>query len=153
MRTHYPRTAHLPWSPGATSDDVRIADLAALTGREVVVTEKLDGENTTLYADGLHARSLDSAHHPSRGWVKALQGRIGARVPDGWRVCGENLFARHSIPYKDLESFFYGFSVWDGERCLDWDRTVEFLRDLGIPVPPVLWRGCSTPVPRRRCGR
>ncbi|MFJ3254317.1 RNA ligase family protein [Streptomyces sp. NPDC086771] len=141
MRTHYPRTAHLPWSPGATSDDVRIADLAALTGREVVVTEKLDGENITLYADGLHARSLDSAHHPSRGWVKALQGRIGARVPDGWRVCGENLFARHSIPYEDLESFFYGFSVWDGERCLDWDRTVEFLRDLGIPVPPVLWRG------------
>lgn len=57
MRTHYPRTAHLPWSPGATSDDVRIADLSGLTGREVVVTEKLDGENTTLYADGLHARS------------------------------------------------------------------------------------------------
>ncbi|MFI8886231.1 RNA ligase family protein [Streptomyces sp. NPDC053813] len=141
MRTHYPRTAHLPWSPGATSDDVRIADLAALTGREVVVTEKLDGENTTLYADGLHARSLDSAHHPSRGWVKALQGRVGARVPDGWRVCGENMFARHSLPYDGLESFFYGFSVWDGERCLGWDRTAEFLRDLGIPVPPVLWRG------------
>ncbi|WP_329195487.1 RNA ligase family protein [Streptomyces sp. NBC_01435] len=141
MRTHYPRTAHLPWSPGATSDDVRIADLAALTGREVVVTEKLDGENTTLYADGLHARSLDSAHHPSRGWVKALQGRVGARIPDGWRVCGENMFARHSLPYDGLESFFYGFSVWDGERCLGWDRTAEFLRDLGIPVPPVLWRG------------
>ncbi|WP_406252503.1 AAA family ATPase [Streptomyces atratus] len=141
MRTHYPRTAHLPWSPGATSDDVRIADLAALTGREVVVTEKLDGENTTLYADGLHARSLDSAHHPSRGWVKALQGRVGARIPDGRRVCGENMFARHSIPYDGLESFFYGFSVWDGERCLDWDRTVEYLRGLGIPVPPVLWRG------------
>ncbi|MEE1771959.1 RNA ligase family protein [Streptomyces sp. JV185] len=141
MRTHYPRTAHLPWSPGATSDDVRIAGLAALAGREVVVTEKLDGENTTLYADGLHARSLDSAHHPSRGWVKALQGRVGARIPDGWRVCGENMFARHSIPYDGLESFFYGFSVWDGERCLDWDRTVEFLRGLGIPAPPVLWRG------------
>ncbi|MFJ4571865.1 RNA ligase family protein [Streptomyces sp. NPDC088846] len=141
MRTHYPRTAHLPWSPGATSDDVRIADLSAMTGREVVVTEKLDGENTTLYADGLHARSLDSAHHPSRGWVKALQGRIGARIPEGWRVCGENMFARHSIAYDGLESYFYGFSVWDGEHCLDWDRTVVFLRDLGIPVPPVLWRG------------
>ncbi|MEE1809905.1 RNA ligase family protein [Streptomyces sp. BE133] len=141
MRTHYPRTAHLPWSPGATSDDVRIADLSGLTGREVVVTEKLDGENTTLYADGLHARSLDSAHHPSRGWVKALQGRIGARIPEGWRVCGENMFARHSIPYDGLESFFYGFSVWDGEHCLGWDRTVAFLRELGIPVPPVRWRG------------
>ncbi|MFB7851773.1 RNA ligase family protein [Streptomyces sp. NPDC056053] len=141
MRTHYPRTAHLPWSPGATSDDVRIADLSGLTGREVVVTEKLDGENTTLYPDGLHARSLDSAHHPSRGWVKALQGRIGARIPAGRRICGENMFARHSLPYDGLESYFYGFSVWDGERCLDWDRTVAFLRDLGIPVPPVLWRG------------
>ncbi|WP_406496615.1 AAA family ATPase [Streptomyces sp. NBC_00846] len=141
MRTHYPRTAHLPWSPGATSDDVRIGDLSALTGREVVVTEKLDGENTTLYADGLHARSLDSAHHPSRGWVKALQGRIATRIPAGRRVCGENMFARHSIPYDRLEGYFYGFSVWDGERCLDWDRTVVFLRGLGIPAAPVLWRG------------
>ncbi|MFJ6849354.1 RNA ligase family protein [Streptomyces sp. NPDC091271] len=141
MRTHYPRTSHLPWSPGATSDDVRLADLAGLTGSQVVVTEKLDGENTTLYADGLHARSLDSAHHPSRAWVKALQSRIGPRIPAGWRICGENMFARHSIPYEDLASHFYGFSVWDGDFCLDWDRTVDFLRDLGIPTPTVLWRG------------
>lgn len=95
MRVHYPRTPHLPWSPGASSDDVRVGDLSGLAGREVVVTEKLDGENTTLYADGLHARSLDSAHHPSRAWVKALQGRIGPAIPQGWRVCGENLYARH----------------------------------------------------------
>ncbi|WP_405938332.1 AAA family ATPase [Streptomyces sp. NBC_00726] len=141
MRTHYPRTPHLPWSPGATSDDVRMTDLAALAGTEVVVTEKLDGENTTLYADGLHARSPDSAHHPSRTWVKALQARVGARIPQGWRICGENMFARHSLAYDSLESHFYGFSVWDGDRCLGWDRTVEFLRSLGIPAPPVLWRG------------
>ncbi|MEU6760816.1 RNA ligase family protein [Streptomyces sp. NPDC046685] len=141
MRTHYPRTPHLPWSPGAAADDVRAAGLAGLAGREVVVTEKLDGENTTLYADGLHARSPDSAHHPSRAWVKGLQGRIGARIPAGWRVCGENLYARHSIPYEDLDSWFYGFSVWDGEHCLDWDTTVRFLRGLGVPSPRVLWRG------------
>ncbi|NUT49455.1 MAG: RNA ligase family protein, partial [Saccharothrix sp.] len=141
MRTPYPRTPHLPWSPGASSDDVRVADLDGLRGREVVVTEKLDGENTTLYADGLHARSLDSGHHPSRSWVKALQGRIGSRLPEGWRICGENVYARHSIVYDELESWFYGFSVWQGDRCLDWDRTVRFLRDVGVPAPPVLWRG------------
>ncbi|QTI43428.1 RNA ligase family protein [Streptomyces nojiriensis] len=141
MRIHYPRTPHLPWSPGAAADDVRAVGLAGLAGREVVVTEKLDGENTTLYADGLHARSLDSAHHPSRAWVKGLQGRIGPGIPAGWRVCGENLYARHSIPYEDLDSWFYGFSVWDGEHCLDWDRTVRFLRGLGVPTPRVLWRG------------
>jgi predicted kinase len=141
MRTHYPRTPHLPWSPGVAPDDVRVADLSALAGREVVVTEKLDGENTTLYVDGLHARSLDSAHHPSRAWVKALHGRIGAAIPAGWRVCGENLYARHSIPYDALDGYFYAFSVWAGDRCLDWDGTVRFARGLGLPVPPVLWRG------------
>ncbi|MFD3680483.1 RNA ligase family protein [Streptomyces sp. NPDC058613] len=141
MRAHYPRTAHLPWSPGATADDVRAAGLTGMAGREVVVTEKLDGENTTLYADGMHARSPDSAHHPSRAWVKGLQGRIGAGIPAGRRVCGENLYARHSLAYEDLDSWFYGFSVWDGEHCLDWDGTVRFLRGLGVPAPRVLWRG------------
>ncbi|MEV8398917.1 RNA ligase family protein [Streptomyces niveus] len=141
MRTAYPRTVHVPWSPGVGADDVRGGDLDGLRGREVVVTEKMDGENTTLYGDGLHARSLDSGHHPSRAWVKALQGRIGALVPDGTRVCGENLYARHSIAYEELESWFYGFSVWDGEWCLGWDETVRVLRRLGIPAPRVLWRG------------
>ncbi|NUR62885.1 MAG: AAA family ATPase [Catenulispora sp.] len=141
MRVHYPRTAHLPWSPGATADDVRSGDLSGLVGRQVVITEKMDGENTTLYRDGLHARSLDSAHHPSRTWIKALHGRIADRIPDGWRICGENLFARHSIPYADLDGYFYGFSVWDGDRCLDWDATVRFLRGVGIPTPRVLFRG------------
>ncbi|MDI5968232.1 RNA ligase family protein [Streptomyces sp. SL13] len=141
MRTPYPRTPHLPWSPGASSDDVRTGDLSGLAGREVVVTEKLDGENTTLYADGLHARSPDSAHHPSRAWVKALQGRVGRAIPPGRRICGENMFARHSLGYRELDSWFYAFSVWDGERCLDWDATVRFTRRLGIPVPKVLWRG------------
>ncbi|MEU7566243.1 RNA ligase family protein [Streptomyces fradiae] len=142
MRTHYPRTPHLPWSPGASGDDVRVGDLSGFAGREVVVTEKLDGENTTLYADGLHARSLDSAHHPSRAWVKALHGRIAHAIPEGWRVCGENMYARHSIPYDGLDSYFYGFSVWDELGwCPGWDYTVAFLRDLGVPAPHVLWRG------------
>ena len=141
MRVHYPRTPHLPWSPGATADDVRARDLAGLAGRHVVVTEKMDGENTTLYRDGLHARSLDSAHHPSRAWVKALHGRIAARIPEGWRISGENMFARHSIPYDDLDGYFYGFSIWNGDQCLDWTSTVEFFQGVGIPTPQVLWTG------------
>lgn len=141
MRVHYPRTVHLPWSPGASPDDLRTGDLSGLAGREVVVTEKLDGENTTLYSDGLHARSLDSGHHPSRAWIKALQSRIGVAIPPGRRICGENLYARHSIAYHDLDSWFYAFSVWDGDHCLDWDQTVAICRRLGVPVPPVLWRG------------
>ncbi|MFC4638398.1 RNA ligase family protein [Deinococcus hohokamensis] len=141
-RTKYPRTPHLPWSPGASSDDTHMADLRAFEGREVVVTEKLDGENTTLYRDGLHARSLESRPHPSRAWVKGLQGRVGYRLPEGWRLCGENLYARHSLGYDDLESYFYLFSVWDGSNtCLGWDDTLQWARDLDLPTPPELYRG------------
>ncbi len=142
MRTKYPRTPHLPWSPGASADDVRLSDVRALEGREVVVTEKLDGENTTLYRDGLHARSLDSGHHPSRSWVKALHGRVASRIPEGFRVCGENVFARHSIGYRELDSYFHAFSVWtDRGVALGWDETVRFARRLGVPTPRVSWRG------------
>lgn len=141
MWVKYPRTPHLPWSPGASRDDITMVDLTGLTGREVVVTEKLDGENTTLYRDGLHARSLDSRHHASRSWVKALQATIGPQLPPNRRICGENLYARHSVAYHDLQSWFYAFSVWDGEQCLSWADTLTTTADLGIPVPPVLWQG------------
>lgn len=142
MRKKYPRTPHLPWSSGATSDDVRIVDLAGFEGRRVVVTEKLDGENTSLYRDGMHARSIDSRHHPSRDWVKGLQARIGYEIPDGWRLCGENMYARHSVAYDDLESFFYLFSVWNGrDECLSWEETVTWAELLELPTPPVLFQG------------
>lgn len=133
MRTPHPRTPHLPWSPGAAADDVRAGNVDGLRSREVVVTEKLDGENTTLYADFSHARSVDSGHHPSRSWVKGLQGRIGRALPPGWRICGENMYARHSLAYDDLDSYLYGFSVWDADRCLPWEETVAFLRGIGVP--------------------
>src|SRR5680860_1154948 len=54
-RVKYPRTFHLPWSPGATADDRTMADPDdAFGGAEVVVTEKVDGECTTLYLSLIH---------------------------------------------------------------------------------------------------
>ena len=141
-RFKYPRTRHLPWSRGVASDDLVVTTASPFQGREVVVTEKMDGENTTLYSDGLHARSIDSRHHPSRNWVKALHGRIAHAIPEGWRLCGENLYALHSIPYSSLPSYFLLFSVWDEHnRCLSWDETVEWAGLLGLCHVPVLYRG------------
>ena len=138
----YPRTPHLPWSPGASSDDVWISTFDAFHGQEVVVTEKMDGENTTMYADHIHARSLDSRHHPSRSWVKGLHQQLAHLIPDQWRVCGENLFARHSVGYDELSSYFLTFSIWNAENhCLGWDETLEWSELLGLQTVPVLWEG------------
>ncbi len=38
----YPRTPHLPWSPGGTRDDRRLASVSRLLDQELVITEKLD---------------------------------------------------------------------------------------------------------------
>ena len=142
MLMKYPRTMHLPWSPGATEDDVRLIDVANFIGKEVVVTEKMDGENTTMYSDHIHARSLDSAHHPSRTWVKAFHATLNMDIPEGWRVCGENLFARHSIAYESLPSYFMAFSIWNSNNeALSWDETLEWCELLGLTPVPVLFRG------------
>jgi|SRR6185436_16960305 len=142
-RVKYPRTYHLPWSPGAQSDDRVLADAGAAFGvAEVVVTAKMDGECTTLYRDHLHARSLEYEAHPSRDRVRALHGAIAHEIPDGWRLCGENLYAVHSIAYAALPAHFLLFSIWNAQNeCLPWDDTVLWARLLGLSVVPVLHRG------------
>lgn len=42
----YPRTFHLPWSLGATSDDKVLKNVDHFEGTCVVITEKMDGENS-----------------------------------------------------------------------------------------------------------
>ena len=138
----YPRTHHLPWSPGITDDDRVVYDLDAFNGEEVVVTLKLDGENTNMYHDYIHARSFDYASHDSRSWVRGFHARCQYDIPDGFRVCGENMYAKHSIHYTDLETYFYGFSVWDQNNiCLDWDETLYWFALMDIVPVPVLYRG------------
>ena len=138
----YPRTYHVPWSPGGTSDDRVLTDMNHFIGREIIVTEKLDGENTSIYSDHVHARSLDSKHHPSRTWVKVLQGQIGHEIPQGWRFCGENVYALHSIEYRNLEAYFYVFGIYDSNnQCLSWNETIDYSAMLNLPTAPVLYRG------------
>lgn len=142
MRVKYPSTPHLPWSPGLQNDDRVIRDLKGFLGREVVVTEKLDGENTSLYRGDLHARSLDTRPHPSRTWVKAERGRFGHEIPDGWRLCGENVYAVHSLRYDDLAGYFYLFSVWDDHNVSrPWDEVRAWAARLDVPTPRELYRG------------
>ncbi len=141
-RYKYLRTPHLPWSPGFQSDDLRKSNTLSFDGKEVVVTEKMDGENTTLYRDYIHARSIDGRHHPSRDWVKRLHSQISYEIPKGWRFCGENVYAQHSITYSSLESYFILFSIWDENNCsLSWDDMVDWATALDLSTPQILYRG------------
>jgi hypothetical protein len=139
----YPRTLHLPWSLSMTTDDKILKDTSSFQGREIIVTVKQDGENTSLYRDHFHARSLDSRHHPSRNWIRDFHEARKEDIPENFRICGENLYASHSIYYKNLPSYFMAFSLWDNENnsCLSWDETLDYLELLDIVPVPVIYRG------------
>ena len=142
----YPRTYHLPWSEGMTSDDKLIPNnkLNQFIGKEIVVTEKMDGECTTLYHNYMHARSLDSRHNFSRDWIKKMHSVIRFDIPEGYRFVGENLWAEHSIRYEDgvLDGYFYLFAIFDeNSTIIDFDDMVVFAGILDLPTPNILYNG------------
>lgn len=136
----YPRTYHLPWSV-LGKDDRQLEDDSCFQGKRVIMTLKMDGENTTMYNDYIHARSLDSSSHETRNWVKGLWSKIGYLLDEDMRICGENLYAVHSIRYRDLKSYFMMFSMWHNNLCLSWDETVEYSKILGLEIVPVIYDG------------
>lgn len=141
MKIKYPRTFHLPYSLGATKDDKVLPNDSQFKGKEIVATIKMDGENTSLYKDGFHARSTNSLHCDYHSWLANYLNTFSYLLPDNWRICGEYMYAKHSIAYDNLKSFFYGFSIWEDNICLSWDDTLEYFKILGIEPVEEVYRG------------
>lgn len=147
MDYKYPRTYHLPTSPGLQNDDRRLPSLAPFMGRRVIGTEKIDGEGATMTPDKTYPRSPDGRYHPSRDLMKAFHATKKADIPTDWRISGEYAYARHSIAYtreigNALPAWFLGFGVWDHHNVLlGWDQTLEVFEMLDIMPVPVLYDG------------
>jgi ATP-dependent RNA circularization protein (DNA/RNA ligase family) len=141
LHLKYPRTYHLPFSEGSTNDDKKLKTDEDFRGKYVIITEKLDGENTSMTHDKIWARSVDSGHHPSRNWINSLWNVVKYDIPPNLRICGENMYAKHSLYYDKLESYFYVFSIWDGDTCLSWNETVEWCALLDLKHVPVVYSG------------
>lgn len=152
----YNRTYHLPYSPGATSDDKISKSVDSLLGKEIVITEKLDGENTgmtgfktishtgeTIYDGGVYARS--HAAYTTSVWSREVRQlhkiKVEGMLGEGVFLFGENLEGIHSIEYTNLESYFYIFGVRDNNKWVSWNEVEEYSYLLDIPTVPVLFRG------------
>lgn len=118
-------------------------DLSFLNSLEIVVTEKMDGENTSMHSDRIHARSENSAHHPSRSIVKALHSQIRNIIPENIQIFGENLYAKHSIEYDNLSDFFMTFMFLnkDTNTVASWDDTLDLCKNFGLKNVPEIYRG------------
>ena len=144
MSDKYPRTIHLPWSPGGTKDDRKLADVHALLHRELVITEKLDGSNVCLEREQVFARSHnDAPRHPSFDALKAVHATLRWQIPPHRQVFGEWLWARHSIAYDRLPAFLLVFGIRDTQdvEWLSWEETAAACDNFNLKTVPVLWRG------------
>lgn len=141
MSEKYPRTYHLPWSPGCSKDDKRAKNVDSLIGKKVVITEKVDGSNTCMTRDACFSRSHSGPPtHASFDGFKAMHASMRFIIPEGYQVFGEWCYALHSIEYDSLPSYFLVFGIRDRDTWLSWDDVYEFTKDNGLHTAPVLFR-------------
>jgi hypothetical protein len=138
----YPRTYHLPYSPGTTNDDKISDSVSSLIGIDIVITEKLDGSNSSITKDGVYARShVDFSKNPWDKEVWNIFHLIKRDLDEDVFLFGENLEGVHSIEYTNLDSYFYIFGIRDNNIWIPWEKVEEYSYLLDIPTVPVLFKG------------
>lgn len=135
----YPRTLHAHISLGTQSDDRfmpegYVAAFARLP--KLVMTEKLDGQNTCFNEKGVFARSHTAPSiHP---WDRPMRERWERMKKDlgNLELFGENMFGIHSIEYHNLESYFYLFAVRQEDAWLSWEEVQFYAALFDFPTVP-----------------
>jgi len=138
----YPRTLHLPFSMEVHKDDKVLYDCSNFINKEVIITEKLDGGNCCLNKGKVYARSTgQETKCPSFDFIKS---NIAYKLIDfGDILCyGENLYAKHSIFYDKLNSYFFLFAVGTTKVFFPWKHVEWYAENvLHVPTVPILFRG------------
>ncbi len=139
----WPKIYHLPNSPGITRDDKVLKSKACFNGKNVVIMEKLDGENISLYRDRIHARSQNNMNHQSQSFIKSLHAQIRYHIPANIQISGEYLYAKHSIFYDQLTQWYFVFSAIDLNKkmVLSVEETITLCCQLGLAYVPILYEG------------
>jgi hypothetical protein len=144
MSEKYPRTFHLPWSPGATNDDKIAKDVSSLVGIPITITEKVDGSNACMEKNNCFSRSHSGPPtHASFDGLKALHASLKYLIPEGVQLFGEWCYALHSISYDRLPSYFLLFNVYytATKEWASWDEVSMYADELEFHTVPVLYRG------------
>ena len=134
----YSRTYHFPFSAGATNDDKIQFEWTGILSHELVMTEKLDGENTCVKDLGVFARS--HAAPTLNPWAKNMQA-IWERLKNdlgNLEIFGENLYGVHSIEYERLPAHFFVFAIRQADTWLSWAAVEEYCQLFDLPTVPVV---------------
>lgn len=143
MSDKYPRTFHLPFSPGATNDDKIAKNVDFLLNTPLILLEKIDGSNLSINKDNVFARTHSGPpKHYSFNFAKSIHASIKHKLVDGLDYFGEYCYAKHSIAYSELPGYFLLFGIRayiDGNGWWkSWGSVKSFAKTLDIPTVPEL---------------
>jgi len=134
----------MPWSKWATNDDKIATTVDKLIGVPIVLTEKMDGSNTSLEREGCFSRSHAGAPtHASFDLLKAIHSHIKMAIDPGLQLFGEWCFARHSIEYSELPSYFFLFGIRDVNENIwyHWEDVQCYANLISAVTVPILFEG------------
>lgn len=151
----FPRIGRLVQAPTCTSND-RVVD-ASLRGRllsePVVVEEKLDGANVSIWLDayGWPDAALRSGRTRAdrgghlrriRPWLDHHAARVQELLHDGETLYAEWLLRTHTVRYAALPSHLIALDIGlaDGSFATPAERDERCAR-AGVSLPPVVFRG------------
>jgi hypothetical protein len=139
----FPRTKHLPFSPGRGSDDKVHPDLSfVLDGKRLLLTTKMDGENQRWTRSSFNLRSLSSTSGGElRSRAKAKWGEVCYLIDEGLSVFVEDTTVVHSIQYGPRLTNLFVIAVRDDKtgHFMSWFDTEQYARKLNMKTVPVLW--------------
>lgn len=146
MSAKFPRIPHLPFSPGATSDDERLSRVRNLLGCPVVLMEKMDGANVCLTSETVYARSHSgTATGRMFDELKAHHAQVRHLIPPGFSVFAEWCAAVHTVEYEDQPGCVFPrlFVIGaredvpeDEDRWMPWETLYQWAGRLGCFVAP-----------------
>ena len=152
----YPRTRHIEGSRLQKGDeDLKQIPFSTIKNKYIVIEEKVDGANCAISFDNNGNLLLQSRGHYLTGgyrerhynlfkqWANNYQCELYEVLGERYIMYGEWLYAKHSIYYDNLPSYFLEFDVYDKENktFLSTDKRRELLKDLDVISVPVLARG------------
>lgn len=149
----FPRIPLLAEAPGATTDD-RVLDAVgrrAWFGTPVIVEEKLDGANVSIWLEEGEPRSagrggpaaMDRAGQFGRlrAWTAERRSQLLALLRPGEVFFGEWLYLQHSVRYDRLPDWLVVLDLLRDGQFFSVEERDNRCAQVGLATPPVLRRG------------
>lgn len=153
----YPRTPHMEGSRLQVGDeDLSQIPFRHIFGRNIVIEEKIDGANCGISFDGDGNLLLQSRGHYLTGgyrehhfnllkqWATIHVDKLFDALSDRYVMYGEWMYAKHTVFYDELPSYFMEFDIYDRERgvFLDTPSRRKITDKIGIiSSVPVIGQG------------